>query len=550
MNSQPGMAENEDQNQHWWKRGIIYHCYVRSFMDGNNDGVGDLSGLISKLDVLRDGTPSSLGIEGLWLSPVYPSPNRDFGYDISDYRSIDPVYGTMDDFDHLVACTRSRGIHLIMDLVVNHSSTEHDWFRQARTSRKNRFHDYYIWNEGTDGKPPNNWGSSFGGSAWEWNEQTGEFYLHSFLRQQADLNWRNPRLREEIHDIMRFWMERGVDGFRLDVANYYVKDDQLQDNSHVFVAVQPMPGNPSKTLSIPMLREVYDHTVDQPETHHALRGMRRVIDEKPGRMMVGEITQRTLEQVLSYYGNGDDELNLVFNFFFFVRRFRAADFRTIIQTTLDRMPQGAWPAWVLSNHDVVRAVSRYHLTLPMARAMMGLLLTLKGTPFLYNGEELGLANTTLPKRLLQDPVGKRYWPLPVGRDGERTPIPWDTRPGAGFTTGRPWLPVGTSGATYAEQSADPASILSFTRRLSWFRSHHPALTTGDMSIVDGPSDNCLCFTRTSPVEHMTITINLSGRAVAIPRGSFTSDQRSLFSSEEQPSMDILAPWEFRATGRD
>jgi alpha-glucosidase len=273
--------------------------------------------------------------------------------------------------------------------------------------------------------------------------------------------------------------------------------------------------------------------------------MRRVIDEKPGRMMVGEITQRTLDQVLSYYGDGDNELNLVFNFFFFVRHFRAKDFRDIIQRTLDLLPEGAWPAWVLSNHDVVRAVSRYHCSPPMAKSMIGLLLTLKGTPFLYNGEELGLANTPLPKRLIQDPVGKRYWPLPVGRDGERTPMSWDATPDRGFTTGTPWLPASAPAMSYSAESADPTSVLSFTRRLSWFRSHHSALNAGDISIVAGPSDTCLCFTRRSSAEHLTITINLSGQTVAIPRGSFTSDQTSLFSTEDQPSIDSLAPWEVR-----
>jgi alpha-glucosidase len=539
------MIATDAQDQPWWKRGVIYHCYVRSFMDSNGDGIGDLPGLTSKLDVLRDGTPSSLGIEGLWLSPVYPSPNRDFGYDISDYRSIDPTYGTMEDFDRLVTGARARGIHLIMDLVVNHSSTEHAWFRQARTSRENPFHDYYLWNDGTNGKPPNNWGSSFGGSAWEWNEQTHEFYLHSFLKEQADLNWRNPRLRKEVHDIMRFWMDRGVDGFRLDVANYYVKDIRLRNNSHEFVIAQPMPGNTSKTLFMPISREVYGHTVDQPETHEALREMRDVIDEKPGRMMVGEITQHTLDQVLSYYGNGQNELNLVFNFFFFVRHFRAKDFRAIVKQTLDLLPKNAWPAWALSNHDVVRAVSRYHLSPPMTKSMIGLLLTLKGTPFLYNGEELGLANTPLPRKLLQDPVGRRYWPLPVGRDGERTPMPWNATPDRGFTTGTPWLPASAPAMSYSAESADPTSVLSFTRRLSWFRSHHAALNAGDMSIIGGPSDTCLCFTRKFSTEHLTITINLSGQSVAIPRGSFTSDQTPLFSTEEQPSTDSLAPWEVR-----
>ncbi|MCE5192666.1 MAG: alpha-amylase family glycosyl hydrolase [Candidatus Cryosericum sp.] len=540
------MDTTAGQEEPWWKRGIIYHCYVRSFMDGNGDGIGDLPGLISRLDALRDGTPRSLGVDGLWLSPIYPSPNHDFGYDISDYRAIDPAYGTLHDFDLLVAGTSQRGIHVIMDLVVNHSSSEHQWFRLARTSRSSPFHDYYLWHPGKNGKPPNNWGSTFGGSAWEWNEQTHEFYLHSFLKEQPDLNWRNPRVRQEVHDIMRFWMDRGVDGFRLDVANYYVKDALLRDNPHEFIIAQPMPGNPSKTLVLPMLREVPRYTVDQPETHVALREMRHVLDEKSGRMMVGEVTQRSLDQVLSYYGGGIDELNLVFNFFFFVRRFRAQNFRTVIQQTLELLSAGAWPAWVLSNHDVVRAVSRYHLSPAMTKSMLGLLLTIKGTPFLYYGEEMGLPNTRIPRRFLQDPVGKKYWPLPVGRDGERTPMLWESSPGGGFTTGTPWLPINTSAAPpYSAQSADPASVLNFTRRLSWFRSHHPALSAGDMSFVDSPSDACLCFKRTSPAECLTITINLCQRATALLPDRSYSTQTPLFSTENDPYPDHLAPWEVR-----
>ena len=542
------MQKSVTRESPWWKTGVMYQCYVRSFMDSNGDGIGDLPGLITKLDVLAGASDESLGITGLWLSPIYPSPNRDFGYDISDYRAIDPIYGTMEDFGQLVAQAHQRGIHLIMDLVVNHSSTEHPWFQQARTSRGNPFHDYYVWSDGKGGKPPNNWGSSFGGSAWAWNEQTHEFYLHSFLREQADLNWRNPALRREVHDIMRFWMDRGVDGFRLDVANYYVKDALLRDNEHELILAQPMPGNPSRILPIPMFREVFTHTVDQPETHEALKEMRRVVDEKPGRMMVGEITQHSLDQVLSYYGSGDDELNLVFNFFFFVRRFRAADFRDIISRTLDGIPAGAWPAWVLSNHDVVRAVSRYQLTPGMVKAMMGLLLTLKGTPFLYNGEPLGLANTPLSRRLLQDPVGKRYWPLPVGRDGERTPIPWDETPHGGFTTGTPWLPVTTTNRTYAAQSADPDSLLNFTSRLIRFRSTHPALNAGDMTLTDGPSRNCLCYQRTAPGEQMIVMVNLSPRAVRLSRAEARDRSTVLFSSESSATVDELRPWEVRIVG--
>lgn len=542
------MEKSFTRENSWWKTGVMYQCYVRSFMDSNGDGIGDLPGLISKLDVLAGASRGSLGIAGLWLSPIYPSPNRDFGYDISDYRAIDPVYGTMEDFSQLVAQAHQRGIHLIMDLVVNHSSTDHPWFQQARASRENPFHDYYVWNDGKGGRPPNNWGSSFGGSAWEWNEQTREFYLHSFLREQADLNWRNPALRGEVHDIMRFWMGRGVEGFRLDVANYYVKDALLRDNRHEFIVAQPVPGNSSRILPIPMFREVFTRTVDQPETHEALKEMRRVVDEKPGRMMVGEITQHALDQVLSYYGSGDDELNLVFNFFFFVRHFRAADFRDIIDRTLNGMPPGAWPAWVLSNHDVVRAVSRYHLSPHMARAMMGLLLTLKGTPFLYNGEPLGLANTPLPRHLLQDPVGKRYWPLPVGRDGERTPMPWDETSNAGFTTGTPWLPVPATSRTYAAQCADPDSLLNFTSQLIRFRSTHPALNAGDMTFMDGPSRNCLCYQRMTPGEQMIITVNLSRRAVRLSRADVSNRSTILLSSEPSATADELRPWEVRVVG--
>ncbi|MGB9666948.1 MAG: alpha-amylase family glycosyl hydrolase [Candidatus Cryosericum sp.] len=531
----------------WWKRGIIYHCYVRSFMDRNGDGIGDLPGLISKLDYLQDGTASSLGIDGLWLSPIYPSPNRDFGYDISDYRAIDPAYGTLEDFDCLAAGAHARGIHIIMDLVVNHSSSEHLWFRMARMSRGSPFHDYYIWHPGKDGRPPNNWRSAFGGSAWEWNKQTHEFYLHSFLKEQPDLNWRNPQLRQEIHDIMRFWLDRGADGFRLDVANYYVKDALLRNNPREFIFAQPMPGNPSATLVFPMWREVPRYSMDQPETHEALQEMRRVLDEKPGTMMVGEITQRTLPQVLSYYGDGTNELNLVFNFFFLVRRFRASDFRNIIQQTLDRLPPEAWPAWVLSNHDVVRAVSRYHLTPAMTRSMLGLLMTIKGTPFLYNGEELGLGNARIPRAWVQDPVGKRYWPLPVGRDGERAPIPWDSSPGGGFTLGTPWLPLNTSAAPCAAQSADPSSVLNFTRRLVWCRSHHTALNSGDMTLLEGSSPDCLCFTRDAPAEHLMVMINLSSRSVPLESARLRISSQILFSSESRPVSHGLAPWEVRIT---
>lgn len=524
----------------WWRNGVFYHCYVRSFMDSNGDGIGDLKGLLSRLDILNNGQPDSLGITGLWLSPVYPSPDKDFGYDISDYRAIAPVYGTMEDFEELAAAAHRRGVHLLMDLVVNHSSTEHQWFRQARLSRDNPFHDYYIWNDGINGRPPNNWRSTFGGSAWEWNEATHEFYLHSFLKEQADLNWRNPRVRTEIYDIMRFWMDRGVDGFRLDVANYYAKDKELRDNPHEFIWSQPLPGNTTHTLFVPLRREIPRYTVDQPETHNVLREMRSVIDEQPGRMMVGEITQRSLDQVLSYYGQNNDELNLVFNFFFFVRRFCAADFRTVIAATLKKIPDGAWPAWVLSNHDVMRAVSRYHLTPAMTKAMNGILLTLQGTPFLYNGEELGLANTPLPKRILKDPVGLRYWPLPVGRDGERTPIPWKTGPGDGFTTGIPWLPVGRPRTTYAAAAADPDSVLWFTRNLIWFRARHPALYAGTMNLTAGPSPDCLCFSRAAQQERLTVSVNLSKQPVRLRRSI-----APLFSSEIHPAGNTLAPWEVR-----
>ncbi len=530
----------------WWKTGVMYHCYVRSFMDGNGDGVGDLPGLISRLDTLG-GLPGSLGISGLWLSPIYPSPGHDFGYDISDYRAIDPVYGTLDDFRRLVGEAKRRDIHVIMDLVVNHSSTEHAWFRQARTSRDNPFHDYYVWHEGKAGRPPSNWSSTFGGSAWEWNEATQEFYLHSFLKQQADLNWRNPALRREVHDIMRFWMDLGVDGFRLDVANYYVKDQELRDNPHGFIWCQPMPGNTARILPVPMRREVCAYTVDRPETHEALKEMRCVIDEQPGRMMVGEITPHSLDQVLSYYGNGNDELNLVFNFFFFVRRFCAADFRGIIARTLDALPDGAWPAWVLSNHDVVRAVTRYRLSPHMVRAMMGLLLTIQGTPFLYYGDELGLENVALPRRLLQDPVGRKYWPLPVGRDGERTPFPWDSTPNAGFTTGIPWLPVTGAANNRAAQSADPGSVLNFTSRLIRLRSQHPALYAGEMTFTDEPSGNCMTFIRTAPDERMTVMVNLSRKTVPLPADETSRCAVTVFDSEDLPAAGMLHPWEIRIT---
>ncbi|HJW82734.1 MAG TPA: alpha-amylase family glycosyl hydrolase, partial [Anaerolineae bacterium] len=386
------------QDSLWWRDGVIYQIYPRSFADSNGDGIGDLGGITSRLDYLRD-----LGVDAVWLSPVYPSPMKDFGYDVSDYTDIDPVFGTLADFDDLLREAHTRGIRIIMDMVMNHTSDEHPWFVESRSSRDSPKRDWYIWRDAKpEGGPPNNWTSVFGGGAWEFDAGAGQYYLHLFDPGQPDLNWRNSGVKQAMFDACRFWLDRGVDGFRLDVAHMPFKHPDL-------------PDNPPKFGLRDYDRQRHFYHQNLPETHAMWKGFRRLLDEYPQRMAVGEVE---LDGAEAYYGNGGDELHLAFNFGLLRLPWNARAIQRVIADWEARLPGGAWPCWVLSNHDVKRHISRWGSgALAEARAKLAaaMLLTLRGTPFMYYGEEIGLREGRIPRREIVDPPGRRYWPFYTGR---------------------------------------------------------------------------------------------------------------------------------------
>ncbi len=457
----------------WWRDGVIYQIYPRSFQDANGDGVGDLEGIRSRLDHL-----AWLGVDGIWLSPCFPSPMADFGYDVADYCDIDAVFGSLADFDRLLADAHARGIRVILDWVPNHTSERHSWFLESRASRESAKRDWYVWRDaGSDGSLPNNWPSMFGGPAWELDAATGQYYLHSFLREQPDLNWRNPDVVRAMHDVLRFWLDRGVDGFRIDVIHRIAKDPELRDNPEI--AGQRGWGGQ---------RHVHDE--NHPDVHELLRGIRRVLDAYPERMAVGEIGLEP-EQVATYHGRGD-ELHLGFNFSFLRSEWSAASFRREVERFERALAPDAWPNLVLSNHDVPRHATRYDDPAAgeaRARVAAVLLLALRGTPFLYYGEEIGMRNAEIPVERMQDPLARTLHPK-LSRDGERTPMQWRAGPGAGFTTGDPWLPLApdADGRNVEAQRADRASLLWLYRDLCELRRRTPALARGSFRALPAPDD--------------------------------------------------------------
>jgi alpha-glucosidase len=496
----------------WWRDGVIYQIYPRSFADSNGDGIGDLQGIIAHLDYLNDDAtelttrgsdrpaaaaiPSSLGIDAIWLSPIYPSPMNDFGYDVADYCDVDPLFGSLHDFDHLVSEAHRRGIRVIMDLVPNHTSHLHPWFIESRTRRQSPKRDWYIWRD-----QPNNWQARFGGSAWEWDEATRQYYLHLFLPQQPDLNWRNPQVREAIFDAARFWLDRGVDGFRLDVAHRLIKDEDFRDN----------PLRLGGIRAYDRQHHIYDML--RPEVHDIWKAFRQLLDEYPERMCVGEVSG-SVQTIAGFYGNGDDELHLAFNFHLTHAPWRARAFHRAVADWELALPPGAWPCYALSNHDVRRHISRYgvgRFTEPRAKVAAALLLTLRGTPFLYYGEEIGMREVSIPRDEILDPPGRRYWPLYRGRDGCRTPMQWNDTPHAGFTTGTPWLRVGPDfpDVNVQAQKDDPDSLLSFYRRLIRLRRRTPALRRGSYRPLIERPVGALVFLRETAEQAILVGLNLS-----------------------------------------
>lgn len=514
----------EQRRWHWWQRAVIYHIYPRSFADSNGDGVGDLEGIRRKLDYLV-----WLGIDAIWLSPIFRSPMADFGYDISDYLDVDPTFGTFEDLERLIADAHARGLKVILDFVPNHTSDQHPWFLESRSSRDHPRRSWYIWvDPAPDGGPPNNWRSVFGGSAWEFDAATGQYYLHTFLKEQPDLNWRNPEVQAAMLDVLRFWFTRGVDGFRLDAIWFLIKDEELRDN----------PVNPDYTPDQPPYRELLPvYTSDRPEIHDILARMRQVADAFGERVLIGEI-YLPVGRLVAYYGCPHRrELHMPFNFELLLVPWEARRVGAAIDTYEALLGPDDWPNWVLSNHDRPRVATR--IGEAQARVAAMLLLTLRGTPTIYYGDELGLSDVPIPPERRRDPLERTIGPG-AGRDSCRTPMPWDDSPGAGFTTGEPWLPLNPDYATrnVAVQRKDPRSMLSLYRELLILRRAEPALVVGRYRPVPAPND-LLAFLREAAGRRLLVVLNFGGHERTFTTSRFTLRGQVLLSTYLDRAGEII-----------
>jgi alpha-glucosidase len=517
----------------WWKEGVFYQIYPRSFVDSNGDGVGDIRGIISKLDYLQ-----WLGVDGIWLNPTMDSPNEDWGYDVSDYLSVHLELGTLGDLDELIAESAARNIRVLLDFVPNHTSDQHAWFKDSRSSRTAEHRDWYVWADPKpNGDPPNNWLSTFGGNAWELDSATSQYYLHNFLDSQADLNWWNEDVRDAMDDVLRFWFERGVAGFRIDVAHAIIKDRKLRDN---------LPATEDDPPLVRRMGQRHTYSMDQPEVHDVIRRWRNVAESyDPPRILVGETFLLDLDRMARYYGTGD-ELNLAFNFPFVFAKFDADSLRETVELTESLLiPELAWPVWTGSNHDVLRFPTRWcGGDVRKTRLALMMLLTMRGTPFLYYGDEIGMPDTEIGLEDIKDPVGKRFWDENRGRDSARTPMHWTGEPGAGFTDPgiTPWLPFGDFAACNVEdQRPDPNSILSFTRALISLRRENTELRSSDYESLTAPAGVWL-YRRGHAT---TVALNFSDREVVVDEVKGRLELGSLDDrTGEHVEGDLrLRPWE-------
>lgn len=499
----------------WWRHAIFYEVYPRSFQDSNGDGVGDINGIIERLPYLL-----ALGIDAVWLSPVFPSPMADFGYDISDYIGIDPLFGTMEDFDALVKAAHRSGLKIILDLVPNHTSDQHPWFVESRGSRDNPKRDWYIWREpGPGGGPPNNWLSEFGGSAWEYDAATRQYYYHAFLAKQPDLNWRNPAVRQAIHDVMRFWLGKGVDGFRVDVIWHLIKDSEFRDN----------PSNPDFRSGRPPNQRILPlYTTDQAEVHDVIAEMRRVVDEFDSRVLIGEI-YLPFERLITYYGKDLAGAHLPFNFALLSAPWNAREIEKLIDEYEAALPAGAWPNWVLGNHDRPRVASR--VGQEQARVAAMLLLTLRGTPTLYYGDEIGMHQVAIAPEQVRDPFEKNVPGIGVGRDGCRTPMQWNALPYAGFSTSVPWLPLSDdfTHENVVNLEADSRSILNLYKALIDLRKRRRELVSGAYVPIAAEGD-LLLYRRQCEDEAVVIALNLGSEPVSLASDAIGLDGEILLST--------------------
>jgi alpha-glucosidase len=524
--SQPGGAAVEPS---WWRDGVLYQIYPRSFGDSNGDGIGDLRGITERLEYLE-----WLGVDGIWLNPTFPSPNDDWGYDVADYKGVHPDLGTLEDLDELIAEAGKRGIRVLLDLVPNHTSDQHAWFADALTGREAPFRDYYVWADpAPGGGPPNNWISNFGGSAWTYHEPTGQYYLNQFLPSQPDLNWWSEDVRESIDDVLRFWFDRGVAGFRIDVCHAIVKDRELRDDPAATDADHPKIRDRG-------LRQVY--SMNRPELHDVLRRWRALAGrEDPERILVGETYVLDLDQLIPFYGNGQDELHLAFNFLFVHADLDAEEMRANVEGVEQMLPAESWPVWTGSNHDAKRLATRWAGGDPVkARAALLVLLALRGTPFLYYGDEIGLTDADLDPAAALDPVAERMGDPEQNRDVCRTPMPWTGEEGGGFTSSsRPWLPI-SGDVDVASQREDPSSALHLVRDLIALRRERDDLRGGAYASLPAP-DGAWAWRRG---EATAVAVNLSDAPVELDvTGTVLVATDRARDGELVEGALRLAPWE-------
>ncbi|MGR3501438.1 beta-galactosidase BglA [Pseudaestuariivita sp.] len=525
----------------WWRGAVIYQIYPRSFQDSNNDGIGDLAGIINRLPHI-----ANLGADAIWISPFFRSPMKDFGYDVSDYRDVDPMFGTLGDFDALIARAHELDLKVMIDLVLSHTSDEHPWFRESRASADNPKSDWYVWADAQpDGSPPNNWLSIFGGSAWEWDGERMQYYLHNFLSEQPDLNLHNPEVQDELLSVVKFWLDRGVDGFRLDTINFYFHDQELRANP----ALKPEDRNDTIAPSVnPYNWQNHLYDKNRPENLAFLKRFRALLDEYPAATAVGEVgdAQRGME-IQAEYTSGGDKVHMCYDFAFLSSTPPTGSRIGQVLTKFEETVGDGWACWAFSNHDVMRHASRWNMGEPAQRLYAAILMSLRGSVCLYQGEELGLTEAYVAFEDLQDPYGKQFWPKFKGRDGCRTPMVWtrDNRNG-GFTDGKPWLPVAVEHLDKAAgvQEGDEGSHLNFYRRFLAFRREHPALVKGAMDIIRA-DDDMLIFVRQHAGDRVLCAFNLSNKSQPVdwPEGRWQIAQGAPFERPDDGRTALLGPWQ-------
>jgi len=526
----------------WWRGAVIYQIYPRSYQDSDGDGVGDLRGIVRRLEHI-----ARLGADAIWISPFFRSPMLDFGYDVSDYRDVDPLFGTLADFDAVLAEAHRLDLKVMIDLVLSHTSEAHPWFGESRESQDNPRSDWYVWGDAKpDGTPPNNWLSIFGGSAWEWSTERQQYYLHNFLTAQPDLNFHNPAVQDEMLDIARFWLDRGVDGFRLDTINFYFHDAELRDNPPLAPELRSASVAPAVN---PYNWQDHIHDKNRPENPAFLRRLRAVLDEYPAAAVVGEVGdgQYGLE-LQADYTSGTDKVQMCYDFTFLSSDPPSGTrFAEVMDAVAAANPEG-WTAWAYSNHDVPRHATRWGLDEAGCRAYAALLLSLRGSVCLYQGEEMGLPEVDIAYEDIQDPYGLRFWPKFKGRDGCRTPMPWQTdNASGGFSEGKPWLPVPSEhlSRAVAAQEADEGSLLHFYRRMLAFRAEHPALAKGGMEIV-ARGDDRLAFIREHAGARIFCAFNLGAgeQTISLPPGTWTARDDAPFVGATIGQGGVtLPPWQ-------